>query len=81
MPEPEWRQPECILLAPQSYTFLISSDYERAEWRENIREQQKKCKWHLHERPGTSGLDIHLLLGFQAFSFFPRGWAAVLLSD
>ncbi|XP_057600894.1 breakpoint cluster region protein isoform X3 [Hippopotamus amphibius kiboko] len=27
----------------KSYTFLISSDYERAEWREHIREQQKKC--------------------------------------
>lgn len=27
----------------KSYTFLISSDYERAEWRESIREQQKKC--------------------------------------
>nr|XP_035157165.2 breakpoint cluster region protein-like isoform X1 [Callithrix jacchus] len=27
----------------KSYTFLISSGYERAEWRENIREQQKKC--------------------------------------
>ncbi|XP_043850988.1 breakpoint cluster region protein [Dromiciops gliroides] len=27
----------------KSYTFLISSDYERAEWRENVREQQKKC--------------------------------------
>ncbi|XP_072863057.1 breakpoint cluster region protein isoform X1 [Chlorocebus sabaeus] len=27
----------------KSYTFLISSDYERAEWKENIREQQKKC--------------------------------------
>ncbi|KPP63663.1 breakpoint cluster region protein-like, partial [Scleropages formosus] len=26
----------------KSYTFLISSDYERAEWREAIREQQKK---------------------------------------
>lgn len=39
----------CVLfLASQSYTFLISSDYERAEWRENIREQQKKCKWLLH---------------------------------
>uniref|UniRef100_A0A8C1HAF7 Uncharacterized protein n=1 Tax=Cyprinus carpio carpio TaxID=630221 RepID=A0A8C1HAF7_CYPCA len=25
------------------YTFLISSDYEREEWREIIREQQKKC--------------------------------------
>ncbi|MGH0161660.1 UNVERIFIED_CONTAM: hypothetical protein FKN15_041607, partial [Acipenser sinensis] len=27
----------------KSYMFLISSDYERAEWREMIREQQKKC--------------------------------------
>uniref|UniRef100_A0A8C1QQG5 Si:dkey-91m11.5 n=1 Tax=Cyprinus carpio TaxID=7962 RepID=A0A8C1QQG5_CYPCA len=27
----------------QGYTFLISSDYEREEWREIIREQQKKC--------------------------------------
>ncbi|XP_039628078.1 breakpoint cluster region protein-like [Polypterus senegalus] len=27
----------------KSYMFLISSDYERAEWRELIREQQKKC--------------------------------------
>lgn len=32
----------------QSYMFLISSDYERAEWKEVIREQQKKCKWHCH---------------------------------
>ncbi|KAM6930828.1 breakpoint cluster region protein [Xenentodon cancila] len=27
----------------KGFTFLISSDYERAEWRELIREQQKKC--------------------------------------
>ncbi|KAF7656568.1 hypothetical protein LDENG_00039160 [Lucifuga dentata] len=27
----------------KSFTFLISSDYERAEWREIIRKQQKKC--------------------------------------
>ncbi|XP_030624611.1 breakpoint cluster region protein isoform X2 [Chanos chanos] len=27
----------------KSYMFLISSDYERAEWKEMIREQQKKC--------------------------------------
>ncbi|XP_051525363.1 breakpoint cluster region protein-like isoform X2 [Myxocyprinus asiaticus] len=27
----------------KGYTFLISSDYEREEWRETIREQQKKC--------------------------------------
>lgn len=36
---------------PQSYTFLISSDYERAEWRESVREQQKKCEWP----PGRAG--------------------------
>uniref|UniRef100_A0A669CJB3 BCR activator of RhoGEF and GTPase n=1 Tax=Oreochromis niloticus TaxID=8128 RepID=A0A669CJB3_ORENI len=27
----------------KSYSFLISSDYERAEWKEIIKEQQKKC--------------------------------------
>ncbi|XP_061553570.1 breakpoint cluster region protein isoform X2 [Phycodurus eques] len=27
----------------KSYSFLISSDYERAEWKELIKEQQKKC--------------------------------------
>ncbi|XP_037115693.1 PH_BCR_vertebrate and RhoGAP_Bcr domain-containing protein isoform X1 [Syngnathus acus] len=27
----------------KGFTFLISSDYERAEWREIIREHQKKC--------------------------------------
>ncbi|KAI7795594.1 putative breakpoint cluster region protein [Triplophysa rosa] len=27
----------------KSYMFLISSDFERAEWKEVIREQQKKC--------------------------------------
>uniref|UniRef100_UPI003AAEDEE5 breakpoint cluster region protein-like isoform X6 n=1 Tax=Centroberyx gerrardi TaxID=166262 RepID=UPI003AAEDEE5 len=27
----------------KSYIFLISSDYERAEWKEMIKEQQKKC--------------------------------------
>uniref|UniRef100_A0A673ZF99 BCR activator of RhoGEF and GTPase n=1 Tax=Salmo trutta TaxID=8032 RepID=A0A673ZF99_SALTR len=27
----------------KGYTFLMSSDYERAEWKEMIREQQKKC--------------------------------------
>ena len=46
------------LPGPQSYTFLISSDYERAEWRENIREQQKKCEWLLNSDGlylGTSG--------------------------
>lgn len=33
----------------QGFTFLISSDYERAEWRETIREQQKKCELHTNE--------------------------------
>lgn len=28
----------------QSYMFLISSDYERADWKDMIREQQKKCR-------------------------------------
>uniref|UniRef100_A0A673B9G2 BCR activator of RhoGEF and GTPase n=1 Tax=Sphaeramia orbicularis TaxID=375764 RepID=A0A673B9G2_9TELE len=27
----------------KSYIFLISSDYERAEWKEIMKEQQKKC--------------------------------------
>ncbi|XP_059213781.1 breakpoint cluster region protein isoform X2 [Centropristis striata] len=27
----------------KGYSFLISSDYERAEWREIMKEQQKKC--------------------------------------
>uniref|UniRef100_A0A3P8ZV37 BCR activator of RhoGEF and GTPase n=1 Tax=Esox lucius TaxID=8010 RepID=A0A3P8ZV37_ESOLU len=27
----------------KGYMFLMSSDYERAEWKEMIREQQKKC--------------------------------------
>ncbi len=34
----------CFVSVFQGYTFLISSDYEREEWREIIREQQKKCK-------------------------------------
>lgn len=32
------------VLVFQSYMFLISSDYERVEWKEMIREQQKKCR-------------------------------------
>lgn len=34
----------CFVSVFQGYTFMISSDYEREEWREIIREQQKKCK-------------------------------------
>lgn len=33
-----------VRVCVQSYSFLISSDYERAEWREIMKEQQKKCK-------------------------------------
>lgn len=51
-PAPCWRQLGSTALASayllitvfQGYTFLISSDYERAEWRDIIREQQKKCE-------------------------------------
>lgn len=60
---------------PQSYTFLISSDYERAEWRENIREQQKKCEWP----PGWGGGAPDAGSGASALwsltSFSPAGWA------
>uniref|UniRef100_A0A673ZSS8 BCR activator of RhoGEF and GTPase n=1 Tax=Salmo trutta TaxID=8032 RepID=A0A673ZSS8_SALTR len=31
----------------KGFTFLISSDYERAEWKDIIREQQKKCDFSL----------------------------------
>jgi len=35
----------CVRVSsPQGFTFLISSDYERAEWRELVHQQQKKCK-------------------------------------
>lgn len=40
--------PVCI----QSYLFLLSSDYERSEWRESIQKLQKK---------GNAGLNIVLL--------------------
>lgn len=53
----------CAPSCPQSYTFLISSDYERAEWRENIREQQKKCKQCLL-----------LLISPSDFFFFLKFW-------
>lgn len=34
----------------QGFTFLISSDYERAEWKDIIREQQKKCECSLQHK-------------------------------
>ncbi|KAH0625691.1 hypothetical protein JD844_015286 [Phrynosoma platyrhinos] len=43
----------------QSYTFLISSDYERAEWREIIREQQKKCT--VSEKESANKMSLHNL--------------------
>lgn len=57
----------------QGFTFLISSDYERAEWREIIREQQKKCEWQYYcvitaEGNGTFiNIDLHFA-GFKSFS-------------
>uniref|UniRef100_A0A8C9YJ18 BCR activator of RhoGEF and GTPase n=1 Tax=Sander lucioperca TaxID=283035 RepID=A0A8C9YJ18_SANLU len=40
----------------KGFTFLISSDYERAEWREIVREQQKKCEFSWYdESPGLYG--------------------------
>lgn len=33
-----------VCLSLQSYLFLLSSDYERSEWREAIQKLQKKGK-------------------------------------
>uniref|UniRef100_A0A674P4M3 BCR activator of RhoGEF and GTPase n=1 Tax=Takifugu rubripes TaxID=31033 RepID=A0A674P4M3_TAKRU len=41
----------------KSYCFLISSDYERAEWRDMIKEQQKKCKFSVG-RQSSSCLEV-----------------------
>ncbi|KAM9329763.1 breakpoint cluster region protein [Gastrophryne carolinensis] len=41
----------------KGYTFLTWSDYERAEWGENIREQQKKCMKSF----SLSSLEIQML--------------------
>ena len=39
-----WNNSLCLcVFIFQGYSFLISSDYERAEWKEIIKEQQKKC--------------------------------------
>lgn len=50
----------------QSYIFLISSDYERAEWKEVIREQQKKCEWHCNLNQKWIIFPTECLLIFQA---------------
>lgn len=36
--------PAALLSLFQSYLFLLSSDYERSEWREAIQKLQKKGK-------------------------------------
>lgn len=40
----------------QSYLFLLSSDYERSEWRESIQKLQKKGDIH----PNTI-VDLYLM--------------------
>uniref|UniRef100_H3DQD8 BCR activator of RhoGEF and GTPase n=1 Tax=Tetraodon nigroviridis TaxID=99883 RepID=H3DQD8_TETNG len=41
----------------KTYCFLMSSDYERAEWRELIREQQKKCV----RTPSLTSVELQML--------------------
>uniref|UniRef100_A0A3B3ZLU1 Uncharacterized protein n=1 Tax=Periophthalmus magnuspinnatus TaxID=409849 RepID=A0A3B3ZLU1_9GOBI len=41
----------------KSYAFLMSSDYERAEWREVLKEQQKKCI----KTPSLSSMELQML--------------------
>uniref|UniRef100_A0AAV2J0Y9 ribonuclease H n=1 Tax=Knipowitschia caucasica TaxID=637954 RepID=A0AAV2J0Y9_KNICA len=41
----------------KSYAFLLSSDYERAEWREILKEQQKKCI----KTPALSSMELQML--------------------
>ena len=57
----------------QSYTFLISSDYERAEWRENIREQQKKCEWPVRSGRGLRSVRAGRSPPMVSNLVFPKG--------
>uniref|UniRef100_A0A8C6P3K7 BCR activator of RhoGEF and GTPase n=1 Tax=Nothobranchius furzeri TaxID=105023 RepID=A0A8C6P3K7_NOTFU len=41
----------------KSYSFLISSDYERSDWREIIKEQQKKCV----KTPSLTSMELQML--------------------
>uniref|UniRef100_A0A8C5AD09 Uncharacterized protein n=1 Tax=Gadus morhua TaxID=8049 RepID=A0A8C5AD09_GADMO len=41
----------------KGFTFLISSDYERAEWRELVHQQQKKC----HKSFSLTSLELQML--------------------
>uniref|UniRef100_A0A8C7RQX1 Breakpoint cluster region protein n=1 Tax=Oncorhynchus mykiss TaxID=8022 RepID=A0A8C7RQX1_ONCMY len=61
------------------YMFLMSSDYERAEWKETIQEQQKKCRWpsvHVNFKTVTvtaSPLllsDLYCTLEVDSFGYF-----------
>ncbi len=67
----------CFISVFQGYTFLISSDYEREEWREIIREQQKKCKHCCSsQKPSkkiTAGL-CKLLFSFSLLLVKCRYW-------
>uniref|UniRef100_A0AAQ5YBI5 BCR activator of RhoGEF and GTPase n=1 Tax=Amphiprion ocellaris TaxID=80972 RepID=A0AAQ5YBI5_AMPOC len=65
----------------KSYSFLISSDYERAEWKEILKEQQKKCNNVLLSQitrvyksnffPIFSSLsDLYCTLEVDSFGFF-----------
>uniref|UniRef100_A0A8C6V2G0 BCR activator of RhoGEF and GTPase n=1 Tax=Neogobius melanostomus TaxID=47308 RepID=A0A8C6V2G0_9GOBI len=53
----------------KSYAFLMSSDYERAEWREILKEQQKKCMSFLFLKYGFCVL------------FYPLPILSLFLSD
>uniref|UniRef100_A0A8C8MMD1 Breakpoint cluster region protein n=1 Tax=Oncorhynchus tshawytscha TaxID=74940 RepID=A0A8C8MMD1_ONCTS len=63
----------------KGYMFLMSSDYERAEWKETIQEQQKKCRWpsvHVNFKTVTvtaSPLllsDLYCTLEVDSFGYF-----------
>ncbi|MEQ2232782.1 hypothetical protein ILYODFUR_015028 [Ilyodon furcidens] len=41
----------------KSYSFMISSDYDRSEWREIIREQQQKCV----KTPSLTSMELQIL--------------------
>lgn len=40
----------------------MSSDYERAEWKESIREQQKKCEWAGPDGPFSTWSTITIVM-------------------
>uniref|UniRef100_A0A8C7HI15 BCR activator of RhoGEF and GTPase n=1 Tax=Oncorhynchus kisutch TaxID=8019 RepID=A0A8C7HI15_ONCKI len=59
----------------KGYMFLMSSDYERAEWKEMIQEQQKKCRWpsvHVNFKTVSPLLlsDLYCTLEVDSFGYF-----------